>query len=161
MFDNIGGKIKNLAVAICVFGMIASLVFAIVLWSHHDEYEYATRTYSNTIGVGIAVLVGGAIGSWVGSFFMYGFGELIEETTRNRQINEEILRALIKRNSEPNAEKKGNDVPVAFSNNTSTRSLSQVAPLRAGVGSSGWTCKKCGTRNGNYDISCKDCGNYK
>ena len=87
MFDNIGGKIKKLAEILCWVGIIASLVLAIVLWAGNS---YRTPT----IALGFGVLVGGAIGFWVGSFFMYGFGELIEETTRNRQLNAEILKQL-------------------------------------------------------------------
>ena len=163
MFDNIGGKIKALATVLCVIGMIVSLVFAIVLWSQNNEYNYVTRAYSNTISIGFGVLVGGCVASWVGSFFMYGFGELIDETTLNRQINQQILQRLDRAKTEENSSSTlVRDVPVAFANSTqrATR-LGDVAPVRSGVTSDGWTCKKCGTRNRVSDISCKDCGAYK
>ena len=32
-------------------------------------------------GVGLVVIIVGCLGSWIGSFFTYGFGELIEKTT--------------------------------------------------------------------------------
>ena len=70
MFDNIGGKIKVLAKCICWLGIIGSIICAIALFS--------TNSYYNpTIGLGIGVLIGGCLGSWVGSFFTYGFGELV------------------------------------------------------------------------------------
>lgn len=109
MFDNIGGKIKTLAMVLCVIGMIVSLVFAIVLWSQNDEYNYVTRTYSNTIPAGFGVLVGGCIASWIGSFFMYGFGELIEETTMNRVYNEKIYKLLYKQDSEKDTQSSKQD----------------------------------------------------
>ena len=33
------------------------------------------------VGTGFAVLIVGSLVSWIGSFFVYGFGELIENTT--------------------------------------------------------------------------------
>ena len=152
MFDNIGGKIKTLAAVLCYIGIIASLMIAIVLWTQ-NSYHNAT------VALGFGVLIGGCIGSWVGSFFMYGFGELIEETTLTRQINQQILQRL---GGADEKERSGSapvrDVPVAFTNPTRQ---SKVAPIHTTVTSGGWMCKKCGTRNGSNDISCKDCGAYK
>ena len=47
---------------------------------------YKARTISTAyillmIGAGVAVIVLGSLLSWVGSFMMVGFGELIEKTT--------------------------------------------------------------------------------
>lgn len=65
MFENIGSKIKTLAKVLCWIGIIASVITAIVLWA--DEL----------VGIGFIVLVGGSLLSWIGSFFAYGFGELV------------------------------------------------------------------------------------
>lgn len=73
MFDNIGGKIKTLAVILCVLGIIASFAGAVALWAQSSRYN-------DTILEGVAILVAGCIGSWVGSFFIYGFGQLIENS---------------------------------------------------------------------------------
>lgn len=162
MFDNIGGKIKSLATIICVVGMVASLIAAIGLWEQHDQYNSLTRTYSNTIWDGICVLLGGCIGSWTGCFCLYGFGELIDETTLTRQINQQILQRLSAsedktgRSAEP-----VRDVPVAFSNERRSEGAIRAHSLSTGSSTGGWICKKCGTRNGTGDISCKDCGAYK
>lgn len=72
MFNNIGRKIKTLAQVICWVGIIASIVAAIVVLStrpRNDEW------------LALLILVGGSLFSWIGSFFTYGFGELIEKTT--------------------------------------------------------------------------------
>lgn len=72
MFANIGGKIKGLAVGICILGIAASVIAGLGLM---------TAGSAASIGVGFAILVGGSLLSWIGSFFTYGFGELIENTT--------------------------------------------------------------------------------
>ena len=71
MFNNIGGKIKTLAVVLCIIGMVASLITALVLWSQ-SSYR------SDNTAAGLLTLVGGCLVSWVSSFFTYGFGQLIE-----------------------------------------------------------------------------------
>lgn len=75
MFENIGGKIKGLAVLMCWLGIIGSVIMAFVLWNQNS--------YRNpTIGLGIAVLVGGCLISWIGSFAAYALGELTENSER-------------------------------------------------------------------------------
>ncbi len=103
MFNNIGKKIKILAVVLCILGMIASLIGAIAIWSTgasvldildgYDSYNYYSRGQSirsarddvsvATILLGLGVLVFGCLLSWLGSFFAYGFGQLIEKTEEN------------------------------------------------------------------------------
>ena len=68
MFDNIGGKIKTLAEVVALIGIVAS-VFVGVL-----------RAFSISVIRGILFAVVGSLASWIGSFFAYGFGELIEKT---------------------------------------------------------------------------------
>ena len=68
MFENIGGKIKGLAKFICWAGITITVLrnliglnsrgFAAIFW-----------------------MVVGCLLSWIGSFFVYGFGELIEKVT--------------------------------------------------------------------------------
>ena len=77
MFDNIGGKIKALAKVTCIVGIVASVIGAISLW-------IANSRNNPTILMGIIVLVVGCLASWVGSFFCYGFGELIENTAAQK-----------------------------------------------------------------------------
>jgi hypothetical protein len=46
----------------------------------------------------IGIVIGGsAIGfllAWIGSFFLYGYGQLIEDTEINRKTNQKILAQL-------------------------------------------------------------------
>lgn len=70
MFNNIGGKIKTLAKFVAWIGIIGSIIGGIALIATDDAF----------IATGIIVLLGGSLLSWIGSFFTYGFGELIERT---------------------------------------------------------------------------------
>lgn len=69
MFDNIGGKIKALAKVICWIGIIASCVVGFA-------------TLMKNPGTGLLIAGVGSLSSWIGSFFMYGFGQLIENSDR-------------------------------------------------------------------------------
>lgn len=72
MFANIGGKIKTLTKVICIVCIVASIVggFAIMI-----------EGSPVSIGTGFVVMIAGSLLSWIASFFSYGFGELIENTT--------------------------------------------------------------------------------
>lgn len=75
MFDNIGKKIKSLASVLCWVGIIAYVILAIIMFAiaadAYDEELYIT--------LGVIFLFVGPLMSWVSSFFMYGFGELIDK----------------------------------------------------------------------------------
>lgn len=73
MFDNIGGKIKTLAQIICWIGIVASVLIGFVFVFIGSNNGNAITTI---IGLVIAGL--GAFGSWISSFIIIGFGELIE-----------------------------------------------------------------------------------
>ena len=68
MFTNIGGKIKALAEALCYIGIVAASITGMIMFSKASA------------GIGVLIIVGGSLVSWVGGFFAYGFGELIENS---------------------------------------------------------------------------------
>lgn len=80
MWSNIGNKIKVLAKVICWIGIILSVIGGIAIIAGGN----AVRSYGYTYGTGgttltgILVIVLGALGSWVGSLTLYGFGELVD-----------------------------------------------------------------------------------
>lgn len=81
MFDNIGKKIKSLANVLCWVGIIAYVIAAIIMFSIDEDF----------IGIGFLLLFVGPFMSWISSFFMYGFGELIDKVSdieRNTRGNE-------------------------------------------------------------------------
>lgn len=72
MFNNIGGKIKKLAGVMTWIGFVGAFIGGIALMdSVGDDLE---------IIVPVLVWVVGGLLSWVGSFLLYGFGQLIENT---------------------------------------------------------------------------------
>ena len=81
MYKNVGHKIKFLADQLCVLGM---LIFGI----------YGIYFFQTNIILGIVIIALGCFGCWVGSLFMYGFGELIDETTANRENTDRIIDIL-------------------------------------------------------------------
>ena len=86
MFENIGGKLKTLAQVVCWIGIIASVIGAIALWM-------ANSRYNPTTALGFGVLIGGCLVSWLGSFFTYALGEIVEgiqqQTTMLVRLSEE------------------------------------------------------------------------
>lgn len=103
MFNNIGDKIENLAIALCVLGMVASISAGLLL-------------VGGETGIIYAIL--GSIISWVANMALYGFGHLIEKTdetydkinefSRNMQAlfaqQNNLLRAIIEQNKESDQE---------------------------------------------------------
>ena len=70
MFSNIGGKIKTLARVICWLGIICSVFFG----------AFVMRIDDNSALLGFLLMCLGPLLSWVSSFTLYGFGQLIENT---------------------------------------------------------------------------------
>ncbi len=75
MFTNIGGKIKLTAKIVCWISMIASFVGGIILLIYS-----IVEAEDELIIVGLIVPFVAPFLCWIGSFVMYGFGELIEKT---------------------------------------------------------------------------------
>ena len=71
MFANIGNKIKAVAVAVCWIGIIISLLAGVIMLGSGEDL----------ILPGLLTAALGALGSWVSSLFLYGFGELIVKVT--------------------------------------------------------------------------------
>ena len=76
MFEDIGNKIKTLAAVICALGVIASVIIGVSL-------------SKGSVAIGFFIILFGIIISWCGTFLLYGFGELIDQT---RQINKKLDR---------------------------------------------------------------------
>ncbi len=150
MFNNIGGKIKAVAKILCWIGISASIIGAIVLWSSHNQYNYMTRTYNDTLGTGFVVLLVGCIGSWVSAFFMYGFGELIDETTMNRRLNEEMYKMMYEQHH-PDEEPTGAARAAAIGSHS----------IEGGKPEKAWKCSKCLGYNSSAVVVCKFCGKSK
>ena len=67
MFDEIGRKIKILAKCITIIGIIIFVIYGIIIFANYRL-------------LGLAIMLGGSLLSWISSFMLYGFGHLIENT---------------------------------------------------------------------------------
>ena len=150
MFDNIGGKIKVLAVVVTIIGCIVSFVFGIILFVEGE------------VGMGFLVIIMGGLLSWVSSFVLYGFGELIESNQNIQKTNKDIYLHL-KSNNDSTTEEKMNQGTTSTANNTSTYKsyldeFMKKSPAPAGKKKS--YCPDCGKERNDYDTMCNFCG-YK
>ena len=68
MFNDISAKIKASAQVLIWLGILASFVQGTVILASTESYT------------GVVVMVVGSVSSWILSFCMYGFGQLIENT---------------------------------------------------------------------------------
>ena len=81
MYDDIGNKIKILAKVFFVLGAISSLIGAVALFFNYTH-----------ILLCLAVAIAGSLLSWISTWLLYGFGEIIdtlsniEENTRNNHF---------------------------------------------------------------------------
>lgn len=69
MFGNIGGKIKGLTKIICWIEIIICVIVGIAFMVNGGP------------GYGVVIIIVGSLLAWVGSFVLYGFGELVENST--------------------------------------------------------------------------------
>lgn len=76
MYENIGRKIKGLAIGLFVLGAAASILMGIYIM-FFDAGNGNSNLAVNMI-ISILVMVIGCLVSWVSSWVLYGFGELID-----------------------------------------------------------------------------------
>lgn len=81
MFSNIGKKIKVTAKVFCWIGIIVSVVGGVgmIVAGLTGMLPRVSTAALILGGIGTAML--GALVSWVGSFLMVGFGELVENSS--------------------------------------------------------------------------------
>lgn len=95
MFDNIGSKIKTLAKVVCWIGIIASVIIGFILLVQDED----------TVLAGLLTMILGSLGSWIGSFMTYGFGQLIENSdilvSQNKTIGHQSFHSNSTSNEQP------------------------------------------------------------
>ena len=80
MFNNIGKKIKITAKVFCWIGIILSVIsgLGMIVAGFSGMWTQMGSIVTVLGGIGVALL--GSLLSWVGSFLMVGFGELVENS---------------------------------------------------------------------------------
>ena len=129
MYDNVGTKIKNLAIGTFVAEMIASIIGGILLM------------VEVSIAIGLVALFLGIIVAWISSCILYGFGEIIVETSSVKQELIE-LNQIITKEIEKEAKK------------AKAQTIKKIHPK---VENASYYCKQCGNP-GPYDGLCPECG---
>lgn len=130
MFDNIGDKIKVLAKISTILGIVIFVIYGIVLM------------VEGLIFVGFLVMVLGSVLSWIGSFTLYGFGEIINQLEYSNSNSQRIY-----------------DLLILNRNDILTNSISQQVeiPKEPKKSEHKWRCNSCGKlRN---ESPCPYCGN--
>lgn len=82
MFNNIGGKIKGLAVTICIIGIVASVLSGIGVIAGTSVFDFDEELTAGGVLAGVFVMAIGSLLSWIGSFMLYGFGQLVQNSDR-------------------------------------------------------------------------------
>lgn len=159
MFNNIGKKIKTLAVVLFIIMLIGVFVFGLLVMIYGTSaIPGANRrdlffANSASVLVGIVIWCFGFLLSWIGSFFLYGFGELIDKTAENAKYTRRISDFLESQRilatgklynqnntgAQQNIQETGIDVPVKEHHNC--------------------VCPNCGTENDDSFVFCTSCGN--
>lgn len=70
MYQQIGKKIKTLAVVLAVIGMVFCVIWGLLMIIFSTDFNIA----------GLLLLLIGPVLCWIGSFLLYGFGELVDKT---------------------------------------------------------------------------------
>ena len=129
MFDNIGQKIKKLAM---ITFIVLSSIFVL---DGFISFMYYKRL------VHLLICIIGPFVAWISSFLLYGFGELVDNSskiksdTEDKKKNQEIIiKELKKLNGDIQIEEKKQK---------------------------NWTCENCGTLNDKHASFCYICGNKK
>ena len=96
MFRNIGRTIKGFAILLCVLGMFSSLYIGVNSYANwKNESGYGTKQYQNkhrademeaehdsAVTKSVIIVICGAIASYLSTMFIYGFGELIDNSKK-------------------------------------------------------------------------------
>ena len=143
MFDNIGGKIKGLAKSVCWFGIVVCVITGISMMAYKTGNPYNNYPL---LWPGVEVAVLGSLLSWVGSFALYGFGELIENS---RIIRDELL------------SKQGGACPTDSCPSGEEADAGDEGENRTGTDGSTWICPHCFTVNPNESLKCSNCGKLR
>ena len=139
MFNNTGNDIKSLSKILCGIGSLGALICSFV-WG--DK--------TNSFFFGFLFFVLSVFAVCISSFILYGFGELIENTTMIHYNTHEI-HTLLKKLVPEEDEKETKAEPPKRSYLSSFQSTTD----------SGWICKNCNAVNDKFALFCKNCGKYK
>lgn len=155
LFSNPGNRIKNAAKALFVIEAVFSFLSGLLVIFEEEEFL-----------LGLIVIATGVAVSFISALLLYAFGELVESSQENREINRRILMALNNGAAQtPVASTPAvNAVPAAPAGYKASAEAAPAAPQPVSSGSniSGiWYCRSCGKPTSNAYSTCFHCGKAK
>ena len=166
MFDNIGKKIKKLAEILCYIGIAISIIIGLVVMFISGSSRSTAPFF-----VGLLIMIIGSLFSWIGSFFTFGFGELIDKVTeieRNTRVDLHESKKDMNLKKENPEIKTTNQRAIKSANTKSTVAqfldYGKVDYEKMGKDQSSannkWFCTECARENDNSVKTCK-CGHQR
>ncbi len=135
MYENIGAKLKSVAMFFCVLGMIVSGITGIA------------GLFRGQIMQGLLMILVGCVSSWLGGMAFYGFGELIERAV---SIDQKLG------GTPASGVKSASSSFAAAPRNAESQAAEEKEKILA---AGGWQCR-CGKVNYPYVTTCT-CGKRK
>lgn len=129
LFENAGTKIKSWAFGLFIVEAVAAFISGVAVMTSNDEGFL----------LGLLVMAVGFLVAFITGLFLSAFGELVESSTENKNINAKILAKLEAQEKAAAAQLK--DAAVT---NSET-----------------WHCTACGAENSKNYYQCKKCGKQR
>ena len=146
IFSNPGRRIKGCAKALFVVEIMIAIIGGIAMIASDDDMFLLALL---TVAIGIAA-------GFVTALFLYAFGELVESTQENRDINRQILLTL--GGNAPQAPQAPQHAPQ-YAPQQSAPAAPRPAPVPSGDTTPGvWYCRACGNATSNAYATCTQCG---
>ena len=157
MFENIGGKIKGLALIIFAFEAFGAVIWGLILMGEEQA------------GLGFLIIVAGAVVAWLSTCLLYAFGELVEATCENESNTRAILNLLQeqKREEEKKERAAKQAASMAVEKPKAAPAREQAVMMQDNVGQPSMTaeiidgkkiCPKCGKEQNADRSVCWACG---
>lgn len=141
MLDQAGYKLQIGAKVVFAAGILLSLAGCVAFIALHP---FGYEVTAPDVLIGLVILIAGFLFSWFSALFVYGFGQLVE--------NSEIATSISVHNyNRLQYDRKSAD--------TETDGRSSVQ--HASQDGLYWTCPNCGTVNTMEDEACIECGELK
>lgn len=93
MFDNIGRKIKILAIVVFVLEMLAGIIAGFTFGSNTDWKEPFRA---------ILIIIASPFLAWISAFVLYGFGQLVENSDKLVNNSNKLIHACDKKTNYEN-----------------------------------------------------------
>lgn len=108
MFSNIGNKMKTLAQVLCWIGIIASILYAGALFAENNDRH-------STIVASAVCLIVGPTASWISSWALYAFGQIVDDLHAIRTANDlSTMRPKYRKATELLKQKKFDEASALF-----------------------------------------------